>query len=164
MVQQLATTHHLDRLRHHRCDRHLCLASRTGAVTTSQKDWAQVTTDRPAVSDRQSHLCPLWSGPLGRWYKQTVRMHRHGSDASAPWRHMPRGDVARNVEDARRRDKKAFNKFASKLRFDTRHFIDGKFVESKKGKKFESINPATGEIIAEVARGDASDVDLAVKA
>ncbi len=69
-----------------------------------------------------------------------------------------------NLEDARKLDKKAFHKFASKLKFETRHFIDGKFVESKKGKKFESINPATGEIIAEVARGDASDVDLAVKA
>jgi acyl-CoA reductase-like NAD-dependent aldehyde dehydrogenase len=50
------------------------------------------------------------------------------------------------------------------LKFETRHFIDGKFVDSKKGKKFDSINPATGDVIAEVTRGDASDVDLAVKA
>jgi gamma-glutamyl-gamma-aminobutyraldehyde dehydrogenase len=77
---------------------------------------------------------------------------------------MPRGDVGMNLEDARKLDKKAFHKMASKLKFETRHFIDGKFVESKKGKKFESINPATGEVIAEVTRGDAGDVDLAVKA
>ncbi|HVJ35497.1 MAG TPA: aldehyde dehydrogenase [Terriglobia bacterium] len=69
-----------------------------------------------------------------------------------------------NLEDARKLDKKSFHKYASKLKFETRHFIDGKFVEGKKGKKFESINPATGEAFAEVTRGDAGDVDLAVKA
>ena len=31
------------------------------------------------------------------------------------------------------------------------------------GKTFETINPATEEVIAQVAEGDAADVDLAVK-
>ena len=44
----------------------------------------------------------------------------------------------------------------AKLKPETRHFIDGKFVASKKGKTFQTINPATGDVIAEVARGDAS--------
>src|SRR6202043_940281 len=43
-------------------------------------------------------------------------------------------------------------------------FIDGQMVEAKSGKTFETINPATGEILAKVAEGDAVDIDLAVKA
>ncbi|HKP27008.1 MAG TPA: aldehyde dehydrogenase family protein, partial [Dongiaceae bacterium] len=69
-----------------------------------------------------------------------------------------------NLEQARSLDAKALHKAAAKLKPETRHFIDGKFVSSKKGKTFQTINPATGDVIAEVARGDASDVDAAVKA
>jgi acyl-CoA reductase-like NAD-dependent aldehyde dehydrogenase len=69
-----------------------------------------------------------------------------------------------NLDQAKKLDKKAFRKYADKLKFETRNFIDGKFVDAKKGRKFETINPATGEVIASVARSDASDVDLAVKA
>ena len=69
-----------------------------------------------------------------------------------------------NLEQARSLDVKALHKAAAKLKPETRHFIDGKFVSSKKGKTFQTINPATGDVIAEVARGDASDVDAAVKA
>ncbi|HEY3149469.1 MAG TPA: aldehyde dehydrogenase [Dongiaceae bacterium] len=69
-----------------------------------------------------------------------------------------------NLEQARALDAKALHKAAAKLKPETRHFIDGKFVASKKGKTFQTINPATGDVIAEVARGDASDVDAAVKA
>jgi len=47
---------------------------------------------------------------------------------------------------------------------DTQCFIGGKWQPSKSGKTFETINPATEEVIAEVAEGDAADVDLAVKA
>src|ERR1700726_3428494 len=43
-------------------------------------------------------------------------------------------------------------------------FIDGQMVEAKSGKTFETINPATGEILAKVAEGDAVDIDLAVRA
>lgn len=69
-----------------------------------------------------------------------------------------------NLEQARALDKKGLQKYAGKLKPETRMFIDGKFVDAKKGRKFETINPATGEVIASVARGDASDVDAAVKA
>ena len=69
-----------------------------------------------------------------------------------------------NLEQARALDAKALHKAAGKLKPETRHFIDGKFVASKKGKTFQTINPATGDVIAEVSRGDASDVDAAVKA
>src|SRR5215467_2272934 len=69
-----------------------------------------------------------------------------------------------NLEQARALDRKGLQKYAGKLKPETRNFIDGKFVDAKKGKKFETINPATGEVIASVARSDASDVDVAVKA
>ncbi len=43
-------------------------------------------------------------------------------------------------------------------------FIDGKFRAPHSGKYFDSINPATEEKLAEIAEGDAHDIDLAVKA
>ncbi|NUR62285.1 MAG: aldehyde dehydrogenase family protein [Catenulispora sp.] len=42
-------------------------------------------------------------------------------------------------------------------------FIDGAFVDGSAGS-FKSVNPATEEVLAEVAMGDASDVDRAVAA
>ena len=46
----------------------------------------------------------------------------------------------------------------------TKMLIDGKWVESASGKRFDTINPATGEVIAKVAEADKADVDKAVKA
>jgi aldehyde dehydrogenase (NAD+) len=43
-------------------------------------------------------------------------------------------------------------------------FIGGQWVPAKSGKTFETINPATEETIAQVAEGDAADVDAAVRA
>ena len=43
-------------------------------------------------------------------------------------------------------------------------FINGDFVTPTSGKYFPSINPATGEAIAEIAEANAKDVDNAVKA
>ena len=43
------------------------------------------------------------------------------------------------------------------------HVIDGKEVDSLSGKTFSTINPATEEVIAQVADGEAADVSLAVK-
>ncbi len=50
------------------------------------------------------------------------------------------------------------------LRMQTKILIDNKWVDSISGKTFETINPATGDVIASVAEADAPDVDLAVKA
>lgn len=43
-------------------------------------------------------------------------------------------------------------------------FIDGRFQPAASGKRFEVIEPATGEHLAWVARGDVEDVDRAVSA
>jgi aldehyde dehydrogenase (NAD+) len=54
---------------------------------------------------------------------------------------------------------------ASKVKVSqTKMLIDNKWVSSVSGKTFETLNPATGEVIAHVAEGDAADVDKAVKA
>lgn len=42
-------------------------------------------------------------------------------------------------------------------------FIDGSFRPAKSGKTFESLNPATGDVIANVAACAAEDVDFAVE-
>ena len=42
------------------------------------------------------------------------------------------------------------------------HFIGGRFVPARSGKRFPVVNPATGEQVAEAAEGDAADVDAAV--
>ena len=42
--------------------------------------------------------------------------------------------------------------------------INGEWVEAASGQPFETINPATEEVLAEVARGQAEDIDKAVRA
>ncbi len=46
----------------------------------------------------------------------------------------------------------------------TQCFIDGQWVDSASGKTFDTINPATEEVICQVAEGDKEDVDRAVQA
>jgi aldehyde dehydrogenase (NAD+) len=54
---------------------------------------------------------------------------------------------------------------ASKVKIGpTKILIDNKWVDSVSGKTFETINPSTGAVIANVAEGDSADVDKAVKA
>ncbi|HEX2138915.1 MAG TPA: aldehyde dehydrogenase [Woeseiaceae bacterium] len=49
-------------------------------------------------------------------------------------------------------------------RAETRFFIDGRFVDAVGGGRFDSVNPATGEVIASVAAATGEDVDAAVAA
>src|ERR1041385_9400013 len=45
-----------------------------------------------------------------------------------------------------------------------RMYIDGEYVESHTGERFDVINPATEEVLGTVPKADAADVDRAVKA
>jgi len=45
-----------------------------------------------------------------------------------------------------------------------RMLIGGEWTEAASGKTFDSINPATGEVLAKVAEGDAEDINRAVAA
>ena len=42
--------------------------------------------------------------------------------------------------------------------------INGKWVDSASGKTFPTYNPATGDVLSNVAEGDREDIDRAVKA
>jgi aldehyde dehydrogenase (NAD+) len=46
----------------------------------------------------------------------------------------------------------------------TQCFIDGKWMPAVSGKTFDTVHPATEEVVAQVAEGDKADIDLAVKA
>ncbi len=46
----------------------------------------------------------------------------------------------------------------------TKLFIDNKWVDPVDGGEFETLNPATGEVLAKVAHAEKADVDKAVKA
>ncbi len=51
---------------------------------------------------------------------------------------------------------------AASLKPDGRHVIGGQRQAARSGATFDSINPANGAVLAQVARGDQADIDLAV--
>ncbi|MBY6068498.1 aldehyde dehydrogenase [Leisingera aquaemixtae] len=53
---------------------------------------------------------------------------------------------------------------AAGLSFRGQAFIDGKFSDAASGKTFASVNPATGEVLAQVSECDEEDVNRAVAA
>lgn len=57
-----------------------------------------------------------------------------------------------------------YQAIASGLKPDGRAYIDGAYCDTVDGEKFETVNPATGEVLAEVAHCKAVDVDRAVAA
>ncbi len=61
------------------------------------------------------------------------------------------------------RESISWHERASALTFRTKPFIDGRYVDTAAGATFDSINPATGKLLARVAAGDTPDVDRAVK-
>lgn len=56
-----------------------------------------------------------------------------------------------------------YKEIATKLNYNNKAFINGHFINSKSNKFFESINPATGELITEITDCNSGDVDLAVE-
>lgn len=47
---------------------------------------------------------------------------------------------------------------------ETRLFINGEFVDARKGGRFTTTNPANGEVLAEMSAGTGEDIDRAVAA
>jgi aldehyde dehydrogenase (NAD+) len=45
-----------------------------------------------------------------------------------------------------------------------RLLIGGQWVEAASGRTFDTVNPATGQVIAQIAEGAEEDVDRAVNA
>lgn len=57
-----------------------------------------------------------------------------------------------------------YQALASTLKPGGQAYIDGAFCDAADGATFETVNPATGEVLAEVAHCKAADVDRAVAA
>lgn len=55
-----------------------------------------------------------------------------------------------------------YKAIAASLTFPTTAFIDGRFRPAISGRTFDTVNPATGEVLAQVAACGTEDVDLAV--
>ncbi|MBF9030276.1 aldehyde dehydrogenase family protein [Rhodobacterales bacterium HKCCE3408] len=55
-----------------------------------------------------------------------------------------------------------YKAIAAKLDLPDQAFIDGSFRPAKSGKTFDTVNPATGKMLAKVAACGQADVDLAV--
>ena len=53
---------------------------------------------------------------------------------------------------------------SASIQLDGRAYINGKRVAAKSGAQFDCISPINGQKIADIARGDAADIDLAVAA
>ncbi|MBV8495943.1 MAG: aldehyde dehydrogenase [Gammaproteobacteria bacterium] len=51
---------------------------------------------------------------------------------------------------------------ARMLEFRTQAFIDGRYLDAASGATFDTINPATGKLLARVAAGDQEDINRAV--
>jgi len=61
-------------------------------------------------------------------------------------------------------DRDAWVGRAAELVLPTDLYIDGAFRPAASGERFATVNPATEEVLAEVAAGDAADIDAAVSA
>ncbi|MDW5378950.1 aldehyde dehydrogenase, partial [Halomonas sp. HP20-15] len=55
-----------------------------------------------------------------------------------------------------------WQRLAGELTFETRALIGDAFVEAASGETFETVNPATGQLLARVASCDVADVEAAV--
>ncbi|PYE21776.1 gamma-glutamyl-gamma-aminobutyraldehyde dehydrogenase [Rhizobium sp. PP-CC-3A-592] len=55
-----------------------------------------------------------------------------------------------------------YRAIANNITLPTSAFIDGAFRPAQSGKTFETKNPATGDLLAEISACDSSDVDFAV--
>ncbi|MCY4033638.1 MAG: aldehyde dehydrogenase family protein, partial [Hyphomicrobiales bacterium] len=56
-----------------------------------------------------------------------------------------------------------YESIASGMDFPTQAFIDGSFRAARSGKTFATLNPATNEVLAQIASCGGDDVDLAVE-
>ena len=61
-------------------------------------------------------------------------------------------------------DQAEIGRLKDQLPLRTQAFINGEFTKTVAGRRFESINPATGDLICEISHCCSEDVDNAVKA
>lgn len=59
---------------------------------------------------------------------------------------------------------KEYETIAENLTFNTKALINGKLVEARNGKTFDTVNPANGKVTASITSCGAEEVDEAVQA
>jgi len=62
-----------------------------------------------------------------------------------------------------RRDLPTWLQRSAAFKLEGRAFIDGRYVAAQSGRTFADVSPIDGRTIAQVARGEAADIDAAVK-
>ena len=67
-----------------------------------------------------------------------------------------------SISTVKEYDLAKWHSVASAVQPEVRLFIDGEYVDAIEGGRFETVNPATGEVTSAVAAGTAADVDRAV--
>jgi gamma-glutamyl-gamma-aminobutyraldehyde dehydrogenase len=69
-----------------------------------------------------------------------------------------------SISTAQAFDRAAWKQAAERTqpRIETRLFIDGEYVDAIDKGRFATINPANGEVVAEMAAGTSKDIDRAV--
>lgn len=80
--------------------------------------------------------------------KFSVPEKKQGLDFTSPWPYSPAPESTSHIK--------------LKKQYDL--FIDGKWVKPSSGSYFATTNPATDEVLAQVAEANSDDVDKAVKA
>jgi len=66
------------------------------------------------------------------------------------------------TEIARTQDSRYWHALAKTVALPDQAIIGGRQVDARSGRRFATINPATGETLADIAEGDAADIDDAV--
>src|SRR5262245_16779157 len=108
---------------------------------------------------------------VGRRVASAAERRRARADPQPPCRRRSRGGIGK-PNHPRTREDNAMG-VAVQIEPSVKSFvgarvrpmlIDGKWVEAASGKSFETPNPATGEVLARVAEGDAEDIDRAARA
>ena len=71
-----------------------------------------------------------------------------------------------SIKTAQAQDRAGWQRLATRARsgLETRLFIEGEYVDAADGGRFATVNPADGEVVAEMAAGTSKDVDRAVAA
>ena len=63
-----------------------------------------------------------------------------------------------NAEKARVLDYDDFRRYAADLKPETRMFINGELVNTRSGDRFDTVNPANGQVLASIPAGTVEDV------
>jgi 4-(gamma-glutamylamino)butanal dehydrogenase len=62
------------------------------------------------------------------------------------------------------RDRATWERSAAALKIEGRAFINGRYVGAQSGRSFDDISPINGNVIGQIARCEAADIDAAVAA